>query len=832
MTRKRFWSKYRVLIFVSTGLFVWGTFGSFLHTLEDWGYGLLSYTQKRIEPKTRVVLVAIDAQALQAYGAWPWPRSELAQWIAKLQGVNPRSVSLLLDLSFPQTPQLHKQQTLDAVKERNENLRPQLLRLLSELDTDRVLSQSLAQHRTSFLGAACVPPDHTAKTADYWEQHKLQRSSRFKEEIPYLEPLIAPAEVADCSLNSPLEAFGQQAARMGFYIEYPNGATLSSIPLVLKTNDRLVPHLGLSLLAAQLKVKSNQIELLESGRLQVGKRIVNLGPDYRFYPKLSDNWHSIGDLTIYSAAELLKGLPAERLRDTHILIGLTAPGLTAQVSTPLGKNVPAAVWTAYAIQSLLNAQGVTVPNHAYLYQRLTLLALALYLLILPMRFYGRMGWIISGLLAVGVLNTGFILYLTQSLWIPLIVPVVFLLSTHFLLSLLYHRARALENARRETSTVRRELGVFYQSQGNLNQAFEQFRRCLDDGQIAKLVYGLGIDYERRRQFDKALEVYEHIRQQLNTFYKDSDTRITRLKQVTSNFPSSSPINGAHTQIMILDSPNMEKPMLGRYQLEREIGRGAMGMVYLGVDPKIARKVAIKTLTLGAEFEGKALEESEKRFFREAEAVGRLNHPNIVTIYDVGEDQKVAYIAMDYVEGEPLSEFIQEQRLLSTRTVVEIGIQVAEALDYAHRQKVIHRDIKPANIIYNQSTGVLKVTDFGIASLTDDSKTRTGTVLGSPSYMSPEQIAGKKITGHSDQFSLGVTLYQLLTGSVPFDGDSMANLMYQITNQIHRPIRKVRRGIPPCISRVINKTLQKLPENRFPDCKSVAEAFRKCIEGIS
>jgi serine/threonine-protein kinase len=273
-------------------------------------------------------------------------------------------------------------------------------------------------------------------------------------------------------------------------------------------------------------------------------------------------------------------------------------------------------------------------------------------------------------------------------------------------------------------------------------------------------------------------------------------------------------------------------MLGRYQIDRELGRGAMGMVYLGHDPKIGRTVAIKTMSLAQEFEGDKLADVKARFFREAETAGRLNHPNIVTIYDVGEDQELSYIAMDYLKGDNLLAWSKSDNLLPPKVVLELMVQVAEALDYAHSQKVVHRDIKPANIIYDQETGVLKVTDFGVACVTDTSKTKTGTILGSPSYMSPEQLAGQKVDGRSDLFSLGITLYQLLSGELPFIADSLASLMYKIANEKHPDIRMFRPDLPACVSQILNKALQKKAEDRFQSGAQMAKALLRCRDRMT
>ena len=253
----------------------------------------------------------------------------------------------------------------------------------------------------------------------------------------------------------------------------------------------------------------------------------------------------------------------------------------------------------------------------------------------------------------------------------------------------------------------------------------------------------------------------------------------------------------------------------------------MGAVFLGKDPKIGRTVAIKTLPLSKEFDTQQVEEVRGRFFREAETAGRLSHPNIVTIYDVGEEHDLAYIAMDYIEGSSLDAYTRPGYLLSIKEVFNVGIAVAEALEYAHEQSVVHRDIKPGNVMYNQDQGIIKVTDFGIACLTDNSRTMTGTVLGSPSYMSPEQLEGKRLDGRSDLFSLAVTLFQLFTGSLPFNAESMASLAYKIANEKPRSVRKIRADLPACLTRIINKALEKDPRNRYQTGADMADALKRC-----
>lgn len=264
---------------------------------------------------------------------------------------------------------------------------------------------------------------------------------------------------------------------------------------------------------------------------------------------------------------------------------------------------------------------------------------------------------------------------------------------------------------------------------------------------------------------------------------------------------------------------LDRKTLGRYRVEREIGRGAMGAVYLGTDPKIGRPVAIKTMALSKEFHGDELTEARQRFFREAETAGRLQHPDIVTIFDAGEDQDLAFIAMEYLKGEDLQRYTQ--KLLPVADVVRIAARVAEALAYAHSQGVVHRDIKPANVMIDLAADLVKVTDFGIARIADSSRTRTGMVLGTPSFMSPEQMAGRRVDGRSDLYSLGVMLYQLLTGHLPHRADSMAVLMYEIANQTPPDVRNWRPEVPEAVARIVALALEKRPESRYADGRQMA-----------
>ncbi len=276
----------------------------------------------------------------------------------------------------------------------------------------------------------------------------------------------------------------------------------------------------------------------------------------------------------------------------------------------------------------------------------------------------------------------------------------------------------------------------------------------------------------------------------------------------------------------------ERATLGRYAIERELGRGAMGAVYLGREPNAGRAVAIKTMALGREFAGTELVEARARFFREAELACRLRHPDIVTIFDAGEEDGLAYIAMEFVAGHDLLPHTRAGRLLALDDVLQITARVADALACAHRQGVVHRDIKPANVLVDPAFSTVKVSDFGIAHVADASRTRTGLVLGTPAFMSPEQMAGGRVDGRSDLYSLGVMLFQLVTGALPHASDSMARLMHQIAVDPAPDVRSMRSELPAALAQLISAALEKRPELRPADGTHMAAALRAIRAALS
>jgi eukaryotic-like serine/threonine-protein kinase len=265
--------------------------------------------------------------------------------------------------------------------------------------------------------------------------------------------------------------------------------------------------------------------------------------------------------------------------------------------------------------------------------------------------------------------------------------------------------------------------------------------------------------------------------------------------------------------------------IGRYRIISELGRGAMGVVYKADDPNLDRTVALKTISLDKDAEGRA--DYQKRFMLEAKAAGKLNHANIVTTYDFGEVDGMAYLAMELLEGTDLRKRVQ-QGPIPPIEAVEIACQIAEGLAYAHGRGIVHRDIKPANIMLPER-GPAKIMDFGLARMRlADHKTSTGIVLGTPRYMSPEQISGQPVDHRSDVFSLGIVLWEMLTGKRLFSGTEMAQVSHSITYDEHEPPTRVNPELPAMLDFVVARALKKDPAVRYQDADEMAADLHTCL----
>jgi serine/threonine-protein kinase len=766
-------------------------------------------------PSDKVAIIAIDQASIDNIGRWPWSRDIHARMIDLLAKANAKTVGYLVFFAEPENERINRtlQKLLAVAGDEPTPLTPLLKEAEQEFSTDARLARSLAAAGNVVLPMLFV-----------------RGAPKGKPDKPLPEFVRRNGVAIDGSGSLPvrtqavsiavLESLGAAAAALGHLNALPDvDGAIRTEALALEHYGEFYPSFAAMLAARSLNLGPRDIRIRPGEAIEIGNLRARTDPEARMYtyfyrdPGLAED--SFFD--VYTGR-----IPAQKYRDKIVLIGPTAAGLGSVFVTPASAAMPAVTLQAHTVSSLLQEHFFVRPGWGDAAELAIAALVALYLIALLPRLQAGAALAFSGTLFGILLVAQFTVMAGAGLWLQLMMPATLLLVGHAALAtkrfIVTERAKLASDA--SSAESNRMLALAYQGQGQLDLAWDKFRQVPLSEAMLDNLYNLGLDFERKRQFNKAEAVLRRI-QEFDPKFRDLESRLSRAKQLSETVI----LGGAAHPGGTLQLNVGEKPRFGRFEVLKELGKGAMGVVYLGRDPKIGREVAIKTLALAQEFEADELAEVKARFFREAETAGRLSHPNIVTIYDTGEEHDFCYIAMELLKGGDLAPFTKPGNLLPLESVVSIVARVADALGYAHRQGVVHRDIKPANMMYHPESDTLKVTDFGIARLTASSKTKTGMVLGTPSYMSPEQLAGSKIDGRSDLFSLAVTLYQLLCGRLPFDGESMAQLMFRIANDAPADIRQARAELPAALAAFLERALAKRPEARFQTGEEFGGALR-------
>lgn len=858
-------------------------FGRVFQTLERSAYDV--GVQLRDEtPSDRIAIIAIDDASIDRLGRWPWPRNLHAAMIDLLHGGGAKAIgntvfyfedqldpglAALRELSAQlaaspliQTVPSEIEQfgaALDALAAGNaaagvlaqryhrsalateysaslDRFAARLLEAQRGLSVDDTLRQSLSNAGNVALalhfriGVPIGRPD--APLPDYIRRNALTHIvDRIDARTQGLRPVPALAA------QIPVEGIGRAAAMIGHLNTLPDvDGAMRFEPLVVQYYDAYYPSLSLAMAAAALNLGVDDIEVRLGEGIALGGLEIPTRSDLQMYTHFYGDQGGRAAFKVYSFFDVFSGtVPASQFRDKLVLIGATATGIGDSLATPVSPSMAPVEAMAHTVSSILQGDFYVRPEWAVFAEIGVLLAAALYLALLLPALGPAVAALLTSLLVVLLVGTQLYLMIDLGLWLKLVTPALLLVTGHLFMTVKRLRITEMLKSRTEVEGAEsnRMLGLAFQGQGQLDMAFEKFRRVQPvDDKLLELLYNLALDFERRRQFNKAESVYQFIAEQDRDF-RDVAEKLTRARRLSETVILGGGASSHPGGTMVLDkTEQMEKPMLGRYQVEKELGKGAMGIVYLGRDPKIGRQVAIKTMALSQNFEEDELDDARARFFREAETAGRLSHPNIVSIFDAGEEHDLAFIAMEFVGGHDLTRHTKANALLPVVDVLRHIADAAEALDYAHQQGVVHRDVKPANLMLVERSNTVKVMDFGIARITDSSKTKTGMVLGTPSYMSPEQLAGKKVDGRSDLFSLGVTLYQLLTGALPFQADSLATLMYRIANETPAPATTLRPDLPAGVSPILDRAMSKPLERRYALGAEFSAELRVLLQTLS
>lgn len=849
MTKAAIWKTDWFLGVVISLLFLFSAQSDLIQSLERKAYDVgVSATDRT--PSPRIAIIAIDQQSIDNIGRWPWPRDVHARMIDKLSQAQSKVVGTTIFFAEPQIdPGLVYINKLLAIESQvrsaaaippaeGEQLPPAaesldafsavLREAEAALNTDRQLAESVAR-----AGNVALPMLFLDGEPQGRPDKPLPEFVRLMalKNVEGSEPL--PPLTLDVSAGV-IEPLGKVAAAVGHLnpsIDRDGGLRLQ--PLVMTHFDQLYPSLPLLIAAKSLNLGVDDIRVKLGESVTLGRLKVATDPGLGMYSFYYQGEGGKPPFPVDSFFDVMSGkIPLDKYRDRIVLIGQTAPGIGNFYATPVSPAMSSVEVMAHGLSSILQEHFFVSPSWAWAAEFGVFLLIALYLIVLLPRLKAGLGAGVTAALFVALLATHFVLMTGQLMWLQLMLPATLLLVGHLLLTtkrfLVTERGKVKSDE--QSAESNRMLALAFQGQGQLDMAWDKFRQVPLSDAVMENLYNLALDFERKRQFNKAESVFRHMAD-FNPKFKDLETRVKRAKAMSETVMLGGS-GGGRTNTSILEDGTVEKPMLGRYQVEKELGKGAMGVVYLGRDPKINRVVAIKTMALSQEFDEEELADVKERFFREAETAGRLNHPNIVTIFDAGEEHDLAYIAMEFLKGRDLVPQTKPGHLMPLPKVMDIAARVADALAYAHGNNVVHRDVKPANIMYEAESDQVKVTDFGIARITDSSRTKTGMVLGTPSYMSPEQLAGKKIDGRSDLFSLGVMLFQMVCGKLPFEGDSMAQLMFRIANEQHPDIRDLRPDVPDCLSAIIDRALAKDADARYQSGNDMAADLRTCAGNLT
>jgi eukaryotic-like serine/threonine-protein kinase len=591
--------------------------------------------------------------------------------------------------------------------------------------------------------------------------------------------------------------------------------------LLINANGSLHSSLALATLAAVERVAVN-VDSANAIRLNQQNLSTNTGFTIlnQFYALDGENsLHPISYNEALANPSIL-----EKAHNKIVLIGEAEyTGIQAYKSPISGQLTPLQM-TGTSLSNLLQKNYITRPDWLPLAETLLLVALVAGCL----TFLPRMGWLAA--LTVGIAIGVMLLMLEawlvtqQLIWVQLATTATYVTLAVFVIT----SVRRVNRQKQFSRDIGIRTLMAQSSNDSLDVQFSVLRQKQPNAINKRKIYDIVTKYEQSQEFAKAENALKYL-SKADPDYMDVAEKLHRISGATQKRETAQEQQAAAHQKSAASGDTSKA--LGRYEIVKILGRGAMSTVYLGLDSKIQRKVAIKTIALADEFDDLELSKAREQFLREAESAGRLNHPYIIAIYDIGEDQGVAYLAMEYFSGVSLIDYADSKRLLPPVRVLQLMARAAEALDYAHSQNVVHRDVKPTNILYDAATDRLKITDFGIARLTDTSRTKTGIILGTPAYMSPEQLSASGVTGQSDLYSLGVTLYHLLTGAPPFRADSIPQLMDKIVHDNPTSVTKVRADLPDCLNTLINKALAKNPQDRFPNGKAMALALLACSKQV-
>lgn len=796
-----------ISIFVVT-LYVNG-FGP-INRLQRFANDLLCSFTATNSVSSNVSLIVIDERAEKEYGAWPWNHDLVADLLAAAANGEPKS--LLVDLELSE----------DAAQD--------------SAGFTKVLAEQLQTIPQAVLS-------YDISLANYRSEKTSNPDDLFHTSLQVDNPLGVTSEEAGFSVRKvfmPADRLIAHKPRLGFdYFEPDDDRELRHHTMFMHFEGYYYPSQTLMAAAAFFDLKADQLVVVDGKAIDMAqRRKIPIDSRGRYYIRFSEG----STYPTFSAAEILSdSFDRSRLKGKALVVGVQSPEFNETYSSPVPGQTTSLVTKASVLDNIISDMMVGVQGRNAALDMLILFMLGgLGAFILPRITIGfRMVVLVGGLIILANIN-----YFLFTSWHLL--PDTMFIALELLLFMLAAPALDMEvmaASRPETSSAkskRRTSTENYSARARTTK--QDFRNSPEN------IPTTAIAYDKTKNssggFSKT-EIYDHstikgdspIGESTNRHETERDPQAVDLEKMEQS-SKPSPVSHSVSPLGVPSSAANESPAmddsgrlpgqllpsdiknLGRYQISGVLGKGAMGLVYKGIDPAINRPVALKTIRLDFCNDPHELAELKERLTREAQAAGKLSHPNIVTIYDVGSEGPLQYIAMEYLEGQTLEQLIKRKTKFNYKIIAQIIREICSALEYAHERGIVHRDIKPANIMVLPNYSV-KVMDYGIARIDSHSMTKTGIAMGTPNYISPEQLKGLTTDRRSDLFSLGVVMYEMLLGRRPFKGESITSLIYAIINHEPEKPSNVNPQIPLLFDHITMKALKKDPSQRYQRASEVS-----------
>jgi eukaryotic-like serine/threonine-protein kinase len=771
-------------------------------------------------PRPAVAIVRIDGRSMNSYGQWPWNRDLIADLTAAVASAEPKTVVLDIELSE------------DAIQ-------------------DSAGYTGILADQLNWIHQAVLPYDITL--ASFRSNKTSNPPQLFSNSVAVNNRLGLMDEKASLIVRKvflPADKLVAHRPYLGFsYYSPDDDRTLRHQPLLMNYEGYYYPSLSLLASAVYLGVPPQQITVEEGKEIRLGTvRTVPVNERSEFFI----NYAGETPFVEYSAADVLgDGFDFGKFKGKVVIIGLSEDHAEELLATPSGAKVSPLLAEASVIENIVNDNMLTVRDDLATAQLILLLALGAFCaFVLPrVTLLYRMVILLGGLFVLA--NANYVLFssyhmVVQTVYVALEL-VLFMAASPLLESSLLAggapakvpaggRAKKIPAASRKAAAADapvRELkatsadpiNVATTAMSSRDGSSTSDSSAIDhqtlhlDGDLPGAPDAPPVDGRGKAASADSGGIFEESGEQIEYV---ADDAIPGTGISDDAFDSQgSPLPGAEPDIK----------NLGRYQVSGVLGKGAMGTVYKGIDPAINRPVALKTIRLDFVTDPEELAELKERLHREAQAAGKLSHPNIVTIYDVGSHGSLQYIAMEYLEGQTLESLIRKKVRFNYKIIAQIISQICLALDYAHERGIVHRDIKPANIMVLSDYRV-KVMDFGIARVDSNSMTKTGIAMGTPNYISPEQLKGLAMDRRADLFSLGVVMYEMLLGRRPFKGENITSLMYAIMNKEPEKPSTVNPQVPLLFDHIILRALKKDPVARYQKASEIQADLKDFVESFT